>query len=131
MDRLNILFDGVCNLCNGFVVFIIKRDPEAKFKFASLQSEEGERVQEEFNLEPHDIRTMVLVDNDKFYVKSDAALRILKELSGLWSLLYYFIFVPRPIRDFVYDIVARNRYRWFGRQDECMVPTPELKKRFL
>ena len=131
MDRLNILFDGVCNLCNGFVVFIIKRDPEAKFKFASLQSEEGEKVQEEFNLEPHNIRTMVLVDNDNFYVKSDAALRILKELSGLWPLLYYFIYVPRPIRDFVYDIVAKNRYRWFGRLDECMVPTPELKKRFL
>lgn len=131
MNRLNILFDGVCNLCNGFVVFVIKRDPDAKFKFASLQSEEGEKLQVEFNMEPHKIKTMVLVANDKFYVKSDAALRIFKELSGLWPLLYYFIIVPRPIRNFVYDIVAKNRYRWFGRQDECMVPTPDLKQRFL
>ena len=131
MDRLYILFDGVCNLCNGFVVFVVKRDPNAKFKFASLQSEEGEKVQKEFDMDPDNIKTMVLVDNDKYYVKSDAALRIFKELSGLWSLLYYFIIIPRPIRDFVYDIVAKNRYRWFGRLDECMLPTPDLKKRFL
>ena len=131
MDRLNILFDGVCNLCNGFVVFIIKRDPDAKFKFASLQSEEGERLQEEFKMDPANITTMVLVENDNYYVKSDAALRILKELNGIWPFLYYFIFVPRPVRDTVYDIVAKYRYRWFGRQDECMVPTPDLKKRFL
>ncbi|MGI9553340.1 MAG: thiol-disulfide oxidoreductase DCC family protein [Thermodesulfobacteriota bacterium] len=131
MDRLNILFDGVCNLCNGFVVFIIKRDPDAKFKFASLQSDEGERLQEEFNMDPANITTMVLVDNNNYYVKSDAALRILKELNGIWHFLYYFIFVPRPVRDTVYDIVAKYRYRWFGRQDECMVPTPDLKKRFL
>ena len=131
MDRLNILFDGVCNLCNGFVVFVIKRDPDAKFKFASLQSEEGIELQNEFDMVQERIETMVLVKNDNYYLKSDAVLRILKELNGLWPYLYYFIYVPRPIRDFVYDLIAKNRYRLFGRQDQCMVPTPDLKKRFL
>jgi len=131
MDRLNILFDGVCNLCNGFVVFVIKRDPDAKFKFASLQSDEGEELQREFGMLQKEIKTMVLVDNDKYYLKSGAVLKILKELNGLWPILYYLIYIPRPIRDFVYDVVAKNRYRWFGRQDQCMVPTPDLKKRFL
>ena len=131
MNRLNILFDGVCNLCNGFVVFTIKRDPDAKFKFASLQSEEGEKLQKEFGMIPDEISTMVLVDNDRYYIKSDAALRIFKNLSGLWSLLYIFIVIPKPVRDFVYDIIAKNRYKWFGKLDQCMLPTPELKKRFL
>ena len=112
-------------------MFTIKRDPDAKFKFASLQSEEGEKLQKEFGMNPDEISTMVLVDNDRYYIKSDAALRIFKNLSGLWSLLYIFIVVPRPIRDFVYDIVAKNRYKWFGKLDQCMLPTPELKKRFL
>ena len=131
MERLNILFDGVCNLCSGFVLFTIKRDPEAKFKFASLQSDEGEKIQKEFGMDTDNIKTMVLVENDKYYLKSDAALRIFKHLNGLWFLLYYLIFIPRPVRNFVYDMVANNRYRWFGKKDECMLPTPDLKKRFL
>ena len=131
MTRLNILFDGVCNLCSGFVVFTIRRDPDAKFKFASLQSEEGEKIQKEFNMNPDDISTMVLIDDDKYFIKSGAALRIFKQLNGLWPVLYVFIIIPRPIRDYVYDIVAKNRYKWFGKQDQCMLPTPELKERFL
>jgi len=131
MERLNILFDGVCNLCSGFVVFTIKRDPGAKFKFASLQSEEGEKLQNEFGIDPDTIKTMVLVENDKYFIKSDAALRIFKRLDGLWFLLYYLVYIPRPIRNFVYDLVANNRYRWFGKKDVCMLPTPELEKRFL
>ena len=131
MERLNILFDGVCNLCSGFVVFTIKRDSGAKFKFASLQSEHGEKLQKEFGLDPNDIKTMVLVENDRVYLKSDAALRIFRQLDGLWSLLYYLIVFPKPLRNYVYDVVAKNRYRWFGKKDECMVPTPELEKRFL
>ena len=131
MERLNILFDGVCNLCSGFVVFTIKRDPEAKFKFASLQSDEGVNLQKEFGVDPNHIKTMVLVEEDTYYVKSDAVLRIFKHLNGMWFILYYLIYLPRPIRDFVYDIVAKNRYRWFGKKDECMLPTPELEKRFL
>lgn len=131
MKRLNILFDGVCNLCSGFVVFTIKRDPGAQFKFASLQSDEGEKLQKEFGIDPENIKTMVLVENDKYYIKSDAALRIFKRLNGMWPVLYYLIYVPRPIRNFVYDLVAGNRYRWFGKKDQCMLPTPDLEKRFL
>ena len=131
MERLNILFDGVCNLCSGFVVFTIKRDPNAKFKFASLQSEEGASLQKEFGVDPNNIKTMVLVENDHYYLKSDAVLRIFKHLNGMWFILYYLIYIPRPIRNIVYDLVANNRYRWFGKKDECMLPTPELEKRFL
>ena len=131
MERLNILFDGVCNLCSGFVVFTIKRDPDAKFKFASLQSNEGGNLQKEFGIDPDNIKTMVLVENDNCYLKSDAVLRIFKHLDGMWFILYYLIYIPRPIRNFVYDLVANNRYRWFGKKDVCMLPTPELKKRFL
>jgi predicted DCC family thiol-disulfide oxidoreductase YuxK len=131
MERLNILFDGVCNLCSGFVVFTIKRDPDAKFKFASLQSNEGGNLQKEFGIDPDNIKTMVLVENDNYYLKSDAVLRIFKHLDGMWFILYYLIYIPRPIRNFVYDLVANNRYRWFGKKDVCMLPTPELKKRFL
>ncbi len=131
MERLNILFDGVCNLCSGFVVFTIKRDPDAKFKFASLQSNEGESFQKEFGIDPDNIKTIVLVENDNYYIKSDAVLRIFKRLDGMWFILYYLIYIPRPIRNFVYDLVANNRYRWFGKKDVCMLPTPELKKRFL
>ena len=131
MERLNILFDGVCNLCSGFVVFTIKRDPDAKFKFASLQSNEGKNLQKEFGIDPDNIKTMVLVENDNYYIKSDAVLRIFKHLDGMWFILYYLIYIPRPIRNFVYDLVANNRYRWFGKKDVCMLPSPELKKRFL
>lgn len=131
MERLNILFDGVCNLCSGFVVFTIKRDPDAKFKFASLQSNEGGNFQKEFGINPDNIKTMVLVENDNYYIKSDAVLRIFKHLDGMWFILYYLIYIPRPIRNFVYDLVANNRYRWFGKKDVCMLPSPELKKRFL
>ena len=131
MERLNILFDGVCNLCSGFVVFTIKRDPDAKFKFASLQSNEGGNFQKEFGINPDNIKTIVLVENDNYYIKSDAVLRIFKHLDGMWFILYYLIYIPRPIRNFVYDLVANNRYRWFGKKDVCMRPTPELKKRFL
>lgn len=131
MERLNILFDGVCNLCSGFVVFTIKRDPHAKFKFASLQSNEGGNLQKEFGIDTENIKTIVLVENDNYYLKSDAVLRIFKHLDGMWFILYYLIYIPRPIRNFVYDLVANNRYRWFGKKDVCMLPTPELKKRFL
>jgi len=131
MERLNILFDGVCNLCSGFVVFTIKRDPDAKFKFASLQSNEGGNLQKEFGIDPDNIKTIVLVENDNYYLKSDAVLRIFKHLDSMWFILYYLIYIPRPIRNFVYDLVAKNRYRWFGKKDVCMLPTPELKKRFL
>lgn len=126
-----LLFDGVCNLCNGSVQFIIERDPDARFRFASLQSEEGQVVLSRFENRPSDLSSVVLIQDDQLYARSEAALRVARQLGGGWSLLYAFIVVPRPIRDAVYDWIARNRYRWFGKKDACMIPSPDLQSRFL
>ena len=126
-----ILFDGVCNLCNGAVRFIIKRDNKNRFLFASLQSEEGKQILEDNNFPANKSDSFLLVEDGKVYERSTAALRVLKNLSGLRSLLYGFIIVPKFIRDSVYNWIAKNRYQWFGRKDECMIPTPELKAKFL
>ena len=131
MDHPVILFDGVCNLCNGAVQFIIKRDPDSVFRFASLQSDAGQDVLRRNNLSTEDFDTMVLVEGDAVFTKSTAALRILRRLGGIGRLAYAFIVIPRFVRDWVYTFVARNRYSWFGKRDECMVPTPDLKSRFL
>lgn len=125
------MFDGVCNLCNSLVVFAIKRDPDGDLKFASLQSDTGQEILQEFDLPTEKFETFVLVENGEVYTKSTAALRTARYLRFPWQLLYPFIFVPRPIRDFFYSVIANNRYNWFGRKDECMVPSPELKDRFL
>jgi predicted DCC family thiol-disulfide oxidoreductase YuxK len=122
-----VLFDGVCNLCNGAVRFIIARDPAACFRFASLQSGVGRRLLKDDG--PPE--TIVLLEEGKMYSKSTAALRIARGLRLPWPLLYAFIVVPRPLRDFVYDWVARHRYRWFGKLDTCLLPTPALRNRFL
>ena len=126
-----ILFDGVCNLCNGAVQFVIKRDNKNRFVFASLQSGEGIEILKEYNLPSNKMASFILVDNGKVYDKSTAALRVLKNLKGLWRAFYIFIIVPKFIRDGVYDWIAKHRYQWFGRKDECMIPTPELKAKFL
>jgi predicted DCC family thiol-disulfide oxidoreductase YuxK len=126
-----ILFDGVCNLCNSSVQFVIRHDKGAKFKFASLQSEFGQKILREEQLPVDDLRSFILIENGKVYTRSTAALRVAKKLGGAWPLLYGFIIVPRFIRDAVYDLIARNRYKWFGKQEACWVPTPELKNRFL
>lgn len=126
-----ILFDGVCNLCNGAVQFIIKRDKHGVFRFAPLQSNFGQDQLRNAGLVFSSVETIILVEDGKFYQRSDAALRISKHLSGAWPLLYSFRILPRVIRDGVYNWVARNRYRFFGKRDECMIPTPELKARFL
>jgi predicted DCC family thiol-disulfide oxidoreductase YuxK len=126
-----ILFDGVCNLCSFWVLFIIKRDPEKRFRFASLQSALGQKTLTEIGLSGGEFNTMILVDGKKHYTKSSAALEIARRVKGLWPLLFMFIVIPSPIRDFVYDIIARNRYRWFGKKESCLVPTPDLKERFL
>ncbi|MGZ4048738.1 MAG: thiol-disulfide oxidoreductase DCC family protein [Bacteroidia bacterium] len=126
-----ILFDGVCNLCNGAVQFVIKRDNKNQFLFASLQSEEGKQILEEHNFPENKINSFFLVENGKVYDRSTAALKVVKRLTGLWPLLYGFIIVPKFIRDGVYNWIAKNRYQWFGEKDECMVPTPELKTKFL
>jgi predicted DCC family thiol-disulfide oxidoreductase YuxK len=126
-----ILFDGVCNLCNGLVNWIIDHDKKAVFKFSSLQSAYGLRMIEKFGIKGEYLSTVVLVDDDKAWLRSDAVLLILKHLGGIWAAAYGFIIVPAFIRNFIYNIVARNRYRWFGKRDTCRVPTPELKNRFL
>jgi predicted DCC family thiol-disulfide oxidoreductase YuxK len=122
-----VLFDGVCNLCNGAVRFILARDPAARFRFASLQSDAARRLLGDGG----PAETIVLLDAGKTYVKSTAALRIARGLRFPWPLLYAFVAVPRPVRDLIYDWVARHRYRWFGKRDTCMLPTPELRERFL
>ena len=129
-DRL-LLFDGVCNLCNALVQFTIKRDPDAKFKFASLQSDIGQKILEECGLPLDDIDTFLYIDHGKAYLRSDAGLHTCKDIGGIWKVFSAFIIVPRPIRDFIYDLLAKYRYRIFGRKNACMIPTPELKSRFL
>jgi len=125
-----ILFDGVCNLCNASVLFVIERDKKNVFQFASLQSSFGQQVLKKHQLSSSDFDSMILLQDGTIHQRSDAALRIAKELSGAWKLLYGFIIVPRFIRNGVYNFVARNRYKWFGKQEACMIPTPELKAKF-
>lgn len=127
-----ILFDGVCNLCNGAVVFILERDPRARFRFAALQSEPATALLASMGVDRHALPdSMVLIERGQVYVRSRAALRIARGLRFPWSLLSVFLLLPPRLGDALYDVVARNRYRWFGKRDACMVPTPELEKRFL
>lgn len=126
-----ILFDGVCNLCSGLVQFTIRRDPNGVFKFASLQSDMGESYLRKFNMPNEDYSSFILIEGERYYLKSTAILRYFKRLSGFWPLLYLLIIIPRFIRDYFYDIVARNRYKWFGKKEICFVPTIDLKDRFL
>lgn len=126
-----ILFDGVCNLCNASVIFIIKRDKKNIFRFATLQSDFGRDLCKRFSFDSVKNESVLLYQNDKLYTHSTAALKISKKLSGLWPILYMFIIVPKFIRDFAYNLVARNRYKWFGKRDSCMIPTTELKHKFI
>ncbi|WP_018933318.1 thiol-disulfide oxidoreductase DCC family protein [Gracilibacillus lacisalsi] len=129
MKRI-ILFDGVCNFCSSSVQFIIKRDPTLKFQFASLQSEKGQHLLTKHRAS-QDMDSIVLLENDRVYTKSTAALRIAKELKGVYQLFAIFLIIPKPVRDIFYTILAKNRYRWFGKKDQCMIPKPEDKQRFL
>jgi predicted DCC family thiol-disulfide oxidoreductase YuxK len=126
-----ILFDGVCNLCVFFVRFVIARDPRERFSFASLQSDVGRRLVREHAAAGEDMTSIVLIEDGRHYAKSGAALRIFRGLRQPWPMLYPLAAVPRPLRDAAYDFIAANRYRWFGKKDECMIPTPDLKRRFL
>src|SRR5689334_15393647 len=126
-----ILFDGVCNLCNRAVQFIIRHDKKKQFLFASLQGHHGQEILKRFNLPVKQLNSFVLLDGDNIYTRSSGALRVLKRLGGGWPLLYAFIILPPFIRNALYDYIARNRYKWFGKKEECWIPTPELKERFL
>jgi predicted DCC family thiol-disulfide oxidoreductase YuxK len=129
-ERSYILFDGVCNLCNGFVQFVIKRDMEERYHFMSLTSEKAEILLKQYKYKGEKLSSVILLENDKIFTKSGAALRIFKKLNGFWPLLYVFMIVPSFVRNFVYDIIANNRYRWFGKRDSCMMPDASLLKRF-
>ena len=127
-----ILFDGVCNLCDSAVQFIIKHDKNAVFKFASLQSDIGKRLLKERGVDFESIDSIVFIDmGSAYYIKSTAALEIARHLDGSYSFFKNFLVIPVGFRDWVYDFVARNRYKWYGKKDACMIPTADLKSRFL
>jgi len=130
-DNPIVLFDGVCNLCNRAVQFIIKRDKKKQFRFASLQGKAGNELLKKFDLPANVFNSFILFEEGKVYTRSTAALRIAKKLPGGWKLLYGLMILPRFIRNAVYNVIAKNRYKWFGKRNECMIPTPELKERFL
>lgn len=129
MERI-VLFDGVCNFCNGAVNFIIRSDPEKRFKFAALQSEFGARKRAEYNI-GDDVDSIILIEDGKAYMHSTAGLMVARGLGGIWALSYIFIIVPAFIRDWAYKLFARYRYKIFGRQEACMLPTPDVRDRFI
>ncbi len=126
-----ILFDGVCNFCNFWVNFIIDRDDKDLFRFASLQSDFGQTILKKLNLSTKDFDTFVLIENKKYFIKSTAAFKIVKDISGWLKILYPFIILPEFIRDSVYNLIAKNRYKIFGKSETCRVPTEEEKLKFI
>ncbi len=130
-DNPVILFDGICNLCNNAVQFVIKHDKKKIYRFASLQSESGKSLLRKYGLPIDDPASFVLIQNDKAYTESTAALLVAQNLSGAVKMLYGFIIVPPLIRNGIYRIIAANRYKWFGKKDSCMVPSTDLSARFL
>ncbi|MFN0139101.1 MAG: thiol-disulfide oxidoreductase DCC family protein [Pyrinomonadaceae bacterium] len=129
MERI-VLFDGVCNFCNGAVNFIIRHDRDNKFKFAALQSDKGVELRAKYGI-GEDVDSIVVIENGRAYLHSTAALRVAKTLGGIWLLGYAFVIVPEFIRDWFYRLFAKYRYRLFGKKDVCMIPTPEVRERFL
>lgn len=131
MEHAVVLFDGVCNLCNGFIRFVIPRDPRGYFRFAPLSSAAAARAMADAGVTAGEADSILLIENRRAFLRSAAALRIARRLRFPWPLAYGLMIVPRPFRDWGYDVVARNRFRWFGRRDVCMVPGPETRDRFL
>lgn len=125
-----ILFDGVCNLCNSSVQFVIKHDPKRQFRFASIQGDYGQQVLKQFHLPPDSLNSFILLKDNQIYTHSTGALKVAKQLSGAWPLLYAFIIIPAFIRNAVYQFIANNRYKWFGKKESCAMPSPELKALF-
>ena len=130
-EQLIILFDGVCNLCNSAVNFVIKRDKKSVLKFAALQSSIARKFLLDNKLPVTDLSSFVFVEKGVIYTKSTGALRVCRYLNGLWPLMYGLIIVPPFIRDSIYKWISKNRYRWFGKKEICMIPTPDIKSRFL
>ena len=130
MDKPVVLFDGVCNLCTGSIQFILKRDKEKKFLFSSLQSNFGQSLLKKFGLLPDTYNSFILYQDGNIHTRSTAALKMFQQLKG-WKWVKIFWIIPRFIRDAIYNLIAKNRYRWFGKKNECWVPTKELLSRFL
>jgi predicted DCC family thiol-disulfide oxidoreductase YuxK len=125
-----VLFDGVCNLCSTSVQFIIRHNKHADIKFTSLQSEFGQSMLSRFQLSS-EVKTIVFIKGGKAFLRSDAALEVCKELNGFYPFFRFFKIIPTSIRDWVYNLIAKNRYQWFGKKDQCWIPTPELRNRFI
>ncbi len=126
-----VLFDGVCNFCNSTVNFLLKQDKNAVLKFAALQSNAGQLLLNQYNLPPDNFDSFILIENGKAYKSSTAGLRLYNKLPWYWKWTQVFWIVPRPVRDAVYNLIARNRYRWFGKKDSCMIPSAAIRSRFL
>jgi predicted DCC family thiol-disulfide oxidoreductase YuxK len=126
-----VIFDGVCNFCNGVVNFIIRRDPKALFSFTPMQSESGKRLIEKYDATMVGVDTILLIKNGQCYERTDAAIEIAGDLTGLWSMFRAFKILPKSFRDYFYRLFARNRYKLFGRREECMIPSPEVRVRFV
>lgn len=126
-----ILFDGVCNLCNVSIDFILKRDKKNQFLVGALQEEAGQKLLSKFEVNPEYLDSLVLIEDEKIYFRSTAAIRIAKHLSGLWPIFYGFIILPPSIRDGIYNLIGRNRYSWFGKKNTCRLPSTEEKAKFL
>ena len=130
-EKRIILFDGVCNLCNGFIRFIIRRDPRGRFRFASLQSEAGRQLLSDHGYSDYPLTSIVFIRGTHSFEMSDAVLQISRDLGGIWPVFSIFRIIPRSLRDAVYRFIAKRRYLWFGKTEACMIPTPNLKQRFL
>jgi predicted DCC family thiol-disulfide oxidoreductase YuxK len=126
-----VLFDGVCQFCNSSINFLIDRDAQSRLRFAALQSATGQALLRKFGLRTTQFDTLVLVEGEHYHLRSTAAIRIASYLGGWWRLSAGALFIPAFLRDFAYDVIARNRYRWFGTLDACRVPTPDIRQRFL
>ena len=126
-----VLFDGVCNFCNYCVNFAIKRDKKKKLRFTPLQGETAKLLLQQYNISSTSLSSVIFIDGNKIYTQSSAAIRICKYLDGGWKLFYGLMIIPKFFRDWLYNIIARNRYKWFGKKDVCMIPTPEMRARFL
>ncbi|PPU66654.1 hypothetical protein XcodCFBP4690_00435 [Xanthomonas codiaei] len=126
-----IVFDGVCLLCNGWVQFLLRHDRRGRYRFAAMQGQAGRALLQQHGLDPDDPLSFLLVDHSGAWTDSDAIVRVLARLGGLWRLATVLRVIPRGLRDIGYRLIARNRYRWFGRSDHCMLPTPEQHARFL
>jgi predicted DCC family thiol-disulfide oxidoreductase YuxK len=126
-----IIFDGLCNLCSGFMQFVYKRDEKDNFKFAWVQDEKSVKILDQFNLHKESLKTIILIESEIVYYKSSAFFKIVRLLRFPWPVLTVGYLIPRAIRDWIYDFIAENRYRWFGKKEQCMVPTGDLVKKFV